>query len=191
MLASGSGSNLQVLIDNPKVRPQIAIVASDVADAPALARARAVGIPTAVVEWDDFPGRESFSTALADRVEAAGAKGVALAGFMRILSPSFVDRFPNRILNVHPSLLPAFPGAHAVRAALEHGVKVTGVTVHLVDHLVDHGPIVAQAAVAIEPGDTTESLHRRIQQEEHRLYPRVVEMLISGELEMLADGGLA
>ena len=134
------------------------------------------------------PTGSHFSAALADRVEAAGAKGVVLAGFMRILAPAFVDRFPNRILNIHPSLLPAFPGAHAVRAALEHGVKVTGVTVHLVDHLVDHGPIVAQTAVPIEPGDTAASLHERIQEEEHRLYPRVVEMLIAGELEVPAQG---
>lgn len=101
---------------------------------------------------------------------------------MRILSPSFVHRFPGRILNIHPSLLPAFPGAHAVESALEHGVKVTGVTVHVVDEQVDHGPIVAQRPVPVEPNDTAQTLHARIQVEEHAVYPEVVRALIQGEL---------
>lgn len=127
--------------------------------------------------------------ALADIVESSGAKGVVLAGFMRILAPSFVERFPNRILNIHPSLLPAFPGAHAVEHALEHGVKVTGVTVHLVDEGVDSGPIVAQAPVPVNPGDTVETLHARIQVEEHRVYPEVVAALVEGRLNVLGRPG--
>ena len=190
MLASGSGTNLQVLIDNPDIRPHIAIVVSDVPSAYALTRAEAAGIPIGVVKWDDHADRTAFSSELADVVEASGAKGVVLAGFMRILAPSFVDRFPNRILNVHPSLLPSFPGGRAVESALEHGVKLTGVTVHLVDHLVDHGPILAQVAVPVEDDDTVESLHERIQAEEHLLYPRIVEMLIDGRLGSLRSGGV-
>lgn len=139
-------------------------------------------MPTSVVSWEDHPDRDTFSTELANRVEDGGAKGVVLAGFMRILGPSFIDRFPEHILNIHPSLLPAFPGAHAVQNALDHGVTVTGVTVHLVDEEVDHGPIVAQVPVLIEPDDTVASLHARIQIEEHVIYPKVVEAFVQGRL---------
>lgn len=135
-----------------------------------------------MVRWGDFTDRDAFSMALADAVEEAGAKGVVLAGFMRILAPSFVDRFPDRILNVHPSILPAFPGAHAVEHALEHGVKLTGVTVHFVDERVDHGPIIAQVPVEVLSDDTVESLHARIKVEEHRVYPEVVEAFVTGKL---------
>ncbi|MDX1468971.1 MAG: phosphoribosylglycinamide formyltransferase [Acidimicrobiia bacterium] len=183
VLASGSGTNVQALIDTPDVKDRIRLVASDRDDAKALERATAAGIETAVIRWRDYPDRDSFSTALADAVEDRGCKGVVLAGFMRILAPSFVDRFPGRILNVHPSLLPAFPGAHAVEDALEHGVKVTGVTVHIVDEEVDQGPIVAQHPVRVKPGDTVESLHTRIRVEEHRLYPEIVAAFIRGEID--------
>lgn len=158
------------------------LVASDNRGARSLDRAEAAGIPTAVVDWDEFGDRDSFSAALADEVEGSGAKGVVLAGFMRILAPVFLDRFPERVLNIHPSLLPSFPGNHAVQNALDHGVATTGVTVHFVDEKVDHGPIVEQVTVAVEPGDTTESLHARLKVEEHRLYPRVVEGFVSGRL---------
>ncbi len=117
-------------------------------------------------------------------VEESGAKGVVLAGFMRVLSPSFIDRFPNRILNIHPSLLPSFPGTDAVAKALDQGVKVTGVTVHFVDEKVDHGPVIAQRAVSVESDDTVESLHARIQIEEHDLYPAVVRAFVRGELSV-------
>jgi phosphoribosylglycinamide formyltransferase-1 len=183
-LASGSGTNLQALIDTPEVRAHLSVVISDKPEAGALTRARNSGISTAVVRWADYPNRDQFSTAVADAVEDSGAKGVVLAGFMRILSPSFIDRFPNRILNIHPSLLPAFPGAHAVGSALEHGVGVTGVTVHIVDKKVDHGPIVAQRPVPVQPGDTEQSLHARIQVEEHELYPLVVAAFLNGNLEV-------
>jgi phosphoribosylglycinamide formyltransferase 1 len=187
VLASGSGTNLQALIDAPAVRPHIAIVASDNSEALSLRRAEEAGIPTAVVTWSEFGDRDSFSSALADVLEEGGAKGVVLAGFMRILAPAFLDRFPERVLNIHPSLLPAFPGAHAVENALADGAETTGVTVHFVDEKVDHGPIVEQVAVHVEAGDTTDSLHARIQVEEHRLYPRVVEAFVSGRL-FIEDG---
>lgn len=157
-------------------------VVSDRTDAPALERARDVDIPTAVVSWQDHPDRDSFSTALADTVEEAGAKGVVLAGFMRILAPAFVERFPGRILNIHPSLLPAFPGAQAVENTLDYGVKTTGVTVHFVDEKVDHGPIVSQVPVPVRDDDTVQTLHERIQAEEHLLYPRVVKAFVAGRL---------
>lgn len=182
VLASGSGTNLQALIDTPDIRPHLRVVLSDRPDTPALKRAEKAGIPTAQVLWKDFEGRSEFSSAIADLVESHGAEGVVLAGFMRILSGSFVDRFPGRILNIHPSLLPAFPGSNAVASALAHGVKVTGVTVHFVDEEVDHGPIIAQEAVGVLEDDTVESLHARIQGVEHVLYPQIVRMLVSDRL---------
>ena len=182
VLASGSGTNLQALIDDSEIRPHIVVVLSDIPGVGALERASRVGIPTHVTSWSDYESRAEFSCALADLVEESGAKGVVLAGFMRILSPSFIDRFPNRILNIHPSLLPAFPGAQAVQMAIDHGVKMTGVTVHVVDEKVDHGPIVAQEAVAVEPHDTVDSLHERIKLVEHEIYPKVVRAFVSETL---------
>ena len=164
------------------MRPHIVLVVSDRPESKALARAESAGIEQQTVEWGDYESRNDFSGALADVVESSGAKGVVLAGFMRILSPSFVDRFPDRILNIHPSLLPSFPGAHPVELALEHGVKVTGVTVHLVDELVDHGPIVAQRPVEVLEDDTPETLHERIQVVEHQLYPEVVAAFVEERL---------
>ncbi len=137
-----------------------------------------------MVPWPGAGQREDFCSSVAGVVESSGAKGVVLAGFMRILTPAFIERFPDRILNIHPSLLPAFPGVRAVESALAHGVKTTGVTVHLVDERVDHGPIVAQVPVPVLGGDTVETLHRRIQIEEHRIYPEVVEACVTGRLEV-------
>lgn len=184
VLASGSGTNLQALIDTPSVRSHIALVASDNPDAAAISRAMRSGIPTSIVPWTDHPDRDAFSAALADAVEEGGAKGVVLAGFMRILTDPFIARFPDRILNIHPSLLPAFPGARAVDDALAHGVTITGVTVHFVDEQVDHGPIVVQVPVEVLPDDSAESLHARIQTEEHEIYPRVVEAFVQGKLSV-------
>jgi phosphoribosylglycinamide formyltransferase-1 len=182
VLVSGSGTNLQALLDAPGVRSRVALVVSDRAEAGALAIARAAGIPVAVVPFEDHPDRESFSLAVADAVEASGAKGVVLAGFMRVLSPVFIDRFPGRVLNIHPSLLPSFPGSRAVESALAHGVKVTGVTVHFVDEQVDHGPIIAQEAVRVEEDDSAETLHLRIKEVEHRLYPPIVQAFVDGDV---------
>lgn len=187
VLASGSGTNLQALLDTPAVRTHVMLVVSDRPGARALERAREHGVDVATFQWADYDGRGSFSAALADAVEASGAKGVVLAGFMRILDTSFVERFPNRILNIHPSLLPAFPGAHAVENALDHGVRVSGVTVHLVDEMVDNGPIVAQVPVEVLPDDTVESLHARIQAQEHIVYPEVVTAFVQGRIEVV-DG---
>lgn len=187
VLASGTGTNLAALLDLPEVREHICLVVSDRADAGALDLARRAGIPARVVQFGDFPDRRSFSLAVADAVEQAGAKGVVLAGFMRILSPEFCDRFPGRILNIHPSLLPRFPGARAVEAALEAGVEVTGVTVHFVDEQVDHGPVIRQEEVPVFPDDDADTLHQRIKTVEHRIYPEVVAQFVSGRLRLDGD----
>lgn len=184
ILASGSGTNLQALIDTPDLGADISLVLSDRPGAKALDRAAAAAIPSSVIRWSDFDSRSDFSKAILEELERVGAEAVALAGFMRVLSGELIAAYRDRILNVHPSLLPAFPGAHAVEQALEHGVKLTGVTVHFVDEEVDHGPIIAQRAVPVLPGDDRESLHARIQVEEHDLYPRVVAAFARGELRV-------
>ena len=152
----------------------VGIVISDRPGVGGLEKAAARGIPAIVVDWDAHDSRAGFTTAICDAVERADCDVVVLAGFMRILSPEAVERFPNRIVNIHPSLLPSFPGARAVEEALEHGVQWTGVTIHVVDELVDHGPILRQEPVPVEPGDSVESLHGRIQAVEHRIYPDAV-----------------
>jgi phosphoribosylglycinamide formyltransferase-1 len=187
VLASGSGSNLQAIIDAaaaPGYGAEVVVVISDRPGARALQRAVAAGIPTEIVPFRDYEDRSAFTAAICDAAERHGARAMVLAGFMRILSPVAMERFPDRIVNVHPALLPAFPGAHAVPEALAYGVKVTGVTVHLVDEKVDHGPIIAQETVPVLPGDTADTLHARIQLAEHELYPRVVEALARGELSV-------
>ena len=187
VLVSGSGSNLQALIDaqaDGSLDCRIAVVVSDRPDVRALERAADAGIPTEVVEWVRFDDRASFTEAICDVIDRHGAEGIVLAGFMRILSPVAVDRFPDRIINVHPALLPAFPGAHAVAMALDHGVMLTGVTVHFVDEQVDHGPIIAQEAVPVFGDDDEATLHARIQRVEHRLLPRVVAAFGRGELSV-------
>jgi phosphoribosylglycinamide formyltransferase-1 len=187
VLASGSGTNLQALIDAPDLGAEICLVVSDRPDAAALGRAETAGIDTRVVPWGEFDSRAEFTKAILGEIEHAGADGIALAGFMRVLSGELIAVYPNRVLNIHPSLLPAFPGANAVGQALDHGVKVTGVTVHFVDEKVDHGPIIAQRAVSVLPDDDLASLHARIQVEEHDLYPRVVGAFARGEIHV--EGG--
>jgi len=186
VLVSGAGSNMVALADavaRGEVLAELAVVVSDVADAPALARAAARGIPAVTVPYDrsDRPGWESR---LADAVVAHGVDLVVLAGFMRILSGAFLARWPDRVVNVHPSLLPAFRGADAVGDALAAGVAVTGVTVHLVDELVDHGPILAQEPVEVLADDTRATLHARLQEVEHRLLPRCVDLLARGQVRV-------
>lgn len=182
MLASGEGSNLQALLDDPVVGPRIVLVVSDRPGARALERARRAGVRAELLDPVGFPDREAHERALLGLLDAAGITHVALAGYMRVLGPVVVEAFRDRMLNVHPSLLPSFPGAHAVRDALAHGVKVTGVTVHLVDEEVDHGPIVAQEAVPVREGDDEAVLHARLHEVEHRLYPAAMRALLEGRL---------
>lgn len=184
MLASGGGTNLQALLDHPEVRPWIALVISDRPRAGALERARQAGVENVVLEPGAFATREEHDRALAAALRDSDIDVLLLAGYMRILRAALVRSFPERILNVHPSLLPAFPGVAAVRDALEWGAKVTGATVHLVDEQVDHGPIVLQEAVPILPGDDERGLHARIQAVEHRLFPHGARLLVEGRLKV-------
>jgi phosphoribosylglycinamide formyltransferase-1 len=178
VLISGSGTLLQSLIDDPARSYDIAVVAAD-RQADGLQRASAAGIPTVVLAPGEYPDRTAWSRALAERIDEVCPDWVISAGFMRILDPIFLDRFPQRVINSHPALLPAFPGAHAVVEALAYGVKVTGCTVHLVDAGVDTGPIIAQRPVPVEPHDDEETLHERIKQAEWQVLPEVVNRLVA------------
>jgi phosphoribosylglycinamide formyltransferase-1 len=174
VLVSGSGTNLQALID---AGIPIAAVAANVAGAPALVRADRVGAPNRVFLLDDYADRDRRDGAMADWLGSLGVRLVVCAGYMQLLRPVFLARFPGRVVNVHPALLPAFPGAHAVEEALAAGVTETGATVHLVDDGVDTGTILRQEVVAVLPGDTSETLHARIRAVEHRILPEVVREL--------------
>jgi phosphoribosylglycinamide formyltransferase-1 len=182
VLISGRGSNLQALIDASaagRLGGEIAVVISNVADAPGLERARRAGIPAQAIDHRGRP-REVHDREMLDVLRAHDVTLVCLAGYMRLLSPEFLRGFPGRVLNVHPSLLPAFPGTEAARQALEHGVQVTGATVHVVDEGLDSGPILLQEAVAVADDDTPETLAARILDAEHRIYPRAVRMMLEG-----------
>jgi phosphoribosylglycinamide formyltransferase-1 len=182
VLVSGRGSNLQALIGAARrgeLGGEVAVVVSNVETALGLARAREAGIP-AVFRDHRGKKREAFDAEIVEILRGYQVDLVCLAGFMRLLSPVFVRAFPGRILNVHPALLPAFPGLEAQRQAFEHGVKVSGATVHLVDEGLDSGPIVAQEAVPVLSSDTEETLAARILEAEHRLYPRAVRLLLEG-----------
>jgi phosphoribosylglycinamide formyltransferase 1 len=183
VLISGRGSNLQALIDaiaSGRLDASIAVVISNRKDAGGLERARAAGIESIVRSHRDFGSRDEYDRALAKELRARGVGLVCLAGFMRLVGTELIEAFPSRILNIHPSLLPAFPGLHAQRQAIEHGVKVSGVTVHLVTAELDGGPIVIQRVVPVLPGDSAESLAERILEEEHRVYPEAVQMILGG-----------
>ncbi len=182
VLASGRGSNLQALIDAQRrgeLGGELVVVVSNVEDAHALERARRAGIPAV---FRDHRGRrrEEYDADVVAILSAHAVDLVCLAGYMRLLSPGFVKAFEGRILNVHPALLPAFPGLHAQRQAVEHGVKVSGATVHLVDSGLDSGPIVLQEAVKVLPADDEDALAARILEAEHRIYPRAVRALLEG-----------
>ena len=184
VLVSGTGSNLQALhaaCQRREVPGYIAGVAAD-RPCPALEWAGAMNIPWLLVEPSSYPNRDKWSRALLERLLEIQADLVVSAGFMRILAPLFVDFYYGRLINVHPSLLPAFPGAHAVRDALAAGVKLSGSTVHFIDHLVDHGPIVMQEAVPVEENDTEASLHERIKAVEHHMLPRVCALMLEGRI---------
>lgn len=180
ILISGRGSNLQSIIDAiaaGRLAARIAVVISNRPGALGLERAARAGIETLVMPHKGYAGRADYDRALADALQARGVTLVCLAGFMRLLGPAFLDQFPNAVLNIHPSLLPAFPGLDAQRQAFEHGVKVAGATVHLVTPELDAGPIVAQEAVPVLDNDTVETLAARILEVEHRLYPAAIERM--------------
>ena len=216
VLASGSGSNLQAIIDRLHRRPvggakaapagaahapaaqppgtgsepsagagpliEVALVVSDVSGARALERSRNAGIPTLVIPFEDYPSREAHDLAMATAIKEAGADLVILAGYMRLVSPAFVRAFPWRVINLHPALLPAFPGTTSIADAVCRGVKVTGVTVHFVDEDLDTGPIISQEPVRVQDGDTENSLAARIHAVEHRLLPATIRLIAAGRV---------
>ena len=183
VLISGRGTNLDAIVravQAGRLAAEVALVLSNRADAPGLAVARSAGLPTEVVPHRDFPVRDDFDRVLADRLTSHGADLVCLAGFMRRVGPALLDRFPNAVLNIHPSLLPAFPGVNAQQQAVDHGVKVSGVTVHFVTAALDDGPIVSQRAVPVFDDDTGETLAARMLPVEHELYPEAIARVLSG-----------
>ncbi len=184
VLISGRGSNLQSMLDaisQGRLDAQIAIVVSNRDDAAGLKRASEAGIETVCLRPLDYQGRDAYDHAMAGLLEAHKVDLVCLAGFMRLVGPPLLTAFPNRILNIHPSLLPAFPGLNAQRQALDYGVRLTGATVHLVTPELDGGPIVLQSGVPVLEGDTEETLSARILVEEHRIYPQAIQMVLDGD----------
>jgi phosphoribosylglycinamide formyltransferase-1 len=182
VFVSGSGTNLQAILDAGIENVNVALVVSNNPRAYAIERARRRGVPVRVVEHKRYPSRESYDARLVELLEEFGIDLIALAGFMRILSPFMVNRYRNKIMNIHPALLPSFPGTNAVARALEYGVKWTGCTVHFLDEGVDTGPIIIQSAVPVYDGDTVESLAERIHQQEHRIYPEAIRLFAEGRL---------
>jgi phosphoribosylglycinamide formyltransferase-1 len=184
VLISGRGSNLQAIIDavgDGRLDARIALVISNRPDAYGLERARQAGIETLVRDHKAWPSREAYEAVLVEDLRARNVQLVCLAGFMRLLGATFVDAFPTRILNIHPALLPSFPGLHAQRQALEHGVRFSGATVHLVDTNLDAGPIVMQAVVPVFTDDTEDSLSARILAEEHRIYAEAIGRMLDSD----------
>jgi phosphoribosylglycinamide formyltransferase-1 len=185
VLVSGTGTNLQAILDaigSGKLDARVAVVVSNVPGAGALQRARDAGVKTAVVDHTQYSDRRAFDAAVVEALRAHGVELVVLAGFMRLVTDVLLDAYPMRIVNVHPALLPAFPGLHAQKQAVDYGVRVSGVTVHLVDAGTDSGPIVAQTAVPVLDGDDEESLRVRILKEEHALLPRVLQWFAEGRV---------
>ena len=185
VLLSGTGTNLQAILDGaPGSGYEVVVAVSDKAQALGLERARGAGVAAVHVDPKAYDDRQAFNEALADVLRDHRVELVCLAGFMRILAPNFIKAFEGRIINIHPALLPAFPGAHAVRDALEWGARVTGSTVHFADEEVDHGPILLQEAVPILPGDDEGTLHDRIKGVEHRLYPEAIRLIAAGRVRI-------
>jgi len=187
VLVSGSGSNLQAIIDaseKGEIPCRVGLVISNKPDAYGLVRAKKHGIPTEVISHRDFSSREEFDQRLVEILRKSGAELVCLAGFMRVLTPVFVRAFPNRILNIHPALLPSFPGTHGPKQALDHGVRFSGCSVHFLDEGVDTGPIIVQAVVPVYGDDTEETLAARILVQEHRIYPMAIRLFFQGRLKV-------
>lgn len=187
VLASGSGTNFEAIaqaIDDGTLRARIALLVCNRPRATVLEKARHRGLATAVIDHSDFDDRASFDEAVADALEGAGVQLVVMAGFDRIVTRTLLRRFPMRILNIHPALLPAFRGSHAQRQASEYGVTIAGATVHFVDEDVDHGPILIQGAVAIEADDSEEDIRLRILGVEHRIYPEAIRLYAEGRVDV-------
>jgi len=192
VLVSGSGTNLQAILDavaDGRLDASVRLVVSNKADARALERAAKAGVPTRVLGHRDYPSREAFDAELVRVLKDTGVGLVVLAGFMRLLTPTFLRAFPGRIVNIHPALLPAFPGVHAQEQALRYGVKVTGCTVHFVDEGVDTGPIIAQRSVPVDDDDDVATLTARILEQEHQLLVEVLQAIAAGRVELVEEEG--
>lgn len=187
ILISGRGSNLQAILD-AKLPARIAAVISNRPDAAGLAFARQHNIPTQVVDHKKYPSREAFDAALQQAIDAHSPDLVVLAGFMRVLTEGFVRHYLGRMINIHPSLLPAFPGLNTHQQAIDTGVRIAGCTVHFVTPTVDHGPIIVQAAVPVNPGDTANLLAARVLQQEHRIFPAAIRWFLEGRLHISEQG---
>lgn len=188
VLVSGSGTNLQALLDacaRESFPAQVACVVCNVPGARAIERAEAAGVPCVVVDHQEFESREAFDTRLVEVLREAEVELVCLAGFMRLVTETLLSAFPKRVINIHPSLLPAFPGLHAQRQALKYGVRVTGATVHFVDTGTDSGPVIIQSMVPVLPDDTEDSLQQRILVTEHHIYPEAVRLIAEGRVRIL------
>ena len=187
VLCSGNGSNLQAIIDKVEsgyISAKIAVVVSDKKSAFALKRAAKAGIETFVLNPKDYGGRESFDREVIKELQKKKIGLVVLAGYMRLLSDHFIKEYRNKIINIHPSLLPSFKGIHGIKDALEFGAKVTGPTVHFVDEKLDHGPIILQKAINVKDDDTEESMLERVHKEEHKIYPEAIKLFVEGRLKI-------
>jgi len=187
VLCSGSGTNLQAIIDSVQsgyINANIALVVSDNSSAFAITRAKSANIETLVLNPKDFKTREAFDKEVVKNLKKKNVGLVVLAGFMRLLSPYFIKEYKNKIMNIHPALLPAFKGTHGIKDALVYGVKVTGPTVHFVDDKLDNGPIILQRAIEVKDDDTEESLLERVHKEEHKIYPEAIRLFVEGRLKI-------
>jgi len=187
VFASGKGTNFQAIIDackSGKIKANLALLISERPDAYALMRAKEAGIKSLLLERKNFKSREDFDREITKNLEKEKIDLVVLAGFMRLLSVEFVKKYRNKILNIHPALLPSFKGTEGIKDALEYGVKITGPTVHFVDEELDHGPIILQTAVEVEDTDTEETLTEKIHKEEHRIYPEAIRLFVEGRLKI-------
>ena len=187
VLASGGGTNLQAIIDrcqDGSLDATIALVLTNKPDAGALERARKADIPTLCINHREYASREDFDRAMVAALQAADIELVVLAGFMRIITPAFLDAFPQKVINIHPALLPAFPGLHVQQQAIDYGARFSGCTVHFVDTGVDTGPIIIQAIVPVLPDDTEDTLSARILEQEHQIYPRAIQLISEGRVQV-------
>jgi len=187
VLCSGNGTNLQAIIDNVNkgyIPAKIVFVLSDEKKAFALERAKKAGIKTVTLDKKDYKNREDFDREIVKHLKKRNVELVVLAGFMRLLSPYFIKEYRNRIINIHPALLPSFKGPHGIKDAIDHGVKVTGVTVHFVDEHLDNGPIILQKTVEIKEDDTEETLLERVHKEEHRIYPEAIKLFVEEKIKV-------
>lgn len=187
VFASGNGTNFQAIIDRVKdgyIPATISLLVCDNKDAHAIERAKSAGIEVFLLNPKDFTSRQAYDKEIVKKLREKEIELVVLAGFMRLMSPYFVNEYKNKVLNIHPALLPSFKGTHGVKDALRHGAKVTGPTVHFVDEKLDHGPIVLQETVSVSDSDTEESLHKKIHKKEYQIYPKAVKLFVEGKLKI-------